>query len=80
MAQHVILNIQDNQGYAPDQVASRSISLKDLLSEVTEAIERFGEDAQIVLSNGQQYGAGYGYISKWSNVFEAEEPEEGIDY
>lgn len=57
----VLMNISDNGGYAPSQIRS-DFSLGDLLEEVNEAIARFGEDATIVLSNGQRYGAGYGSI------------------
>ncbi|MWB98312.1 hypothetical protein [Agromyces seonyuensis] len=78
----VLLNISDNQGYAPDQIETR-VTLGDLLDAVTEAIREFGEGAVIVLSNGQRYGAGFGSISStWDGAVEfevsdADEDEEG---
>ena len=73
---NVILNIQDNQGYSADQVANKSISLGDLMEALQEAINDHGEDAKVVLHNGQQYGAAYGYISAWAGVFQTEDEDE----
>lgn len=78
----VILNISDNQGYAPDQIATK-MTLARLLEAVEEAIEDFGPDAQIVLNNGQRYGASYGYIvdSGSAELFESEgDSEDGEDW
>lgn len=55
----VAIAISDNQGYAPDQIAT-SITLQDVLEAVELAIQEFGSDAKVVLSNGQRYGAGFG--------------------
>ncbi|AZV01759.1 hypothetical protein HOV00_gp40 [Microbacterium phage Schubert] len=62
MARTVILPISDNQGYSPEQVSTQ-VTLGGLLEAIQIAIEEFGEDATVVLSNGQQYGAGYGKIA-----------------
>lgn len=77
MATQVLLNISDNQGYAPDQV-NTSFTLGRLLDEVEQAIEVHGADSVIVLSNGQRYGAGYGSIldSPSTDLFYAPEDEE----
>lgn len=61
MASQVLLNISDNQGYAPDQI-STNFTLARLLEEVEQAIEVYGADSVIVLNNGQRYGATYGSI------------------
>ncbi|GLJ62210.1 hypothetical protein GCM10017576_23400 [Microbacterium barkeri] len=61
METRILLNISDNGGYAPDQI-NTSFTLGKLLEGLNQAIETFGEDAVIVLSNGQRYGAGYGSI------------------
>lgn len=62
MATQILMNISDNQGYAPDQIDTR-FTLGDLLEQVEQAIEDFGEEATIVLNNGQRYGASYGSIA-----------------
>lgn len=77
MAEYIILPINSNQGYSPEQVMNESITLGDLLAAVQEAIETHGAETKIVLSNGQRYGAGYGNISQWQDIFE--EPEEDED-
>lgn len=76
MSAYVTLNINDNQGYSPEQVMNESISLADLLSAVQDAILAHGEEAKIVLGNGQRYGATYGNISQWQDIFEAPEEDE----
>lgn len=57
----VTLPIDDNQGYSADQVET-NVTLQDMLEALQEAIEEHGEDAVVVLSNGQRYGAGFGAI------------------
>ena len=55
----VQLNFSGNMGYGADQVSS--LSLADLRSAIEEAIEEFGEDADVVMyqvNNGR--GANYG--------------------
>jgi len=77
MASQVLLNISDNQGYAPDQI-STSFTLARLLEEVEQAIEVYGADSVIVLNNGQRYGATYGSIidSPSTDLFYTPEDEE----
>jgi hypothetical protein len=72
----VLLNISDNEGYAPDQIGT-SITLTDLLAAVEQAIADHGDDAKVVLSNGQKYGAGFGSISPWADVFTLPNEEDG---
>lgn len=79
MADYVILSISDNSGYSPEQVKDQSISLGDLLEAVQQAIEDNGADAKIVLANGQRYGASYGHISPWEDLFEVPEEDESED-
>lgn len=77
MASQVLLNISDNQGYAPDQI-NTSFTLARLLEEVEQAIEVYGADSVIVLNNGQRYGATYGSIidSPSADLFYSAEEEE----
>ncbi len=72
----VILNISDNQGYAPDQISTK-MTLARLLEAVEEAIEDYGSDAQIILNNGQRHGAGYGSIIDpgFAELFHADEED-----
>lgn len=41
-----------------------------------QVIEEVGAEAKVVLSNGQRYGAGYGNISQWEDIFTVEGDEE----
>lgn len=79
-AARVLMSISDNQGYAPDQINS-TISLGDLLEQVEQAVKVFGEDALVVLANGQRYGAGYGAIPPLAceDLF-VDPNDEGDDY
>ena len=55
------------------------MTLGALLVAVEDAIADFGEDATIVLANGQRYGAGYGAlnVSRYGELFsEAVENED----
>jgi hypothetical protein len=61
MSKTVLLGVNSNQGYSPEQI-STSITLADLLNSVQEAIEQFGEDAQVVVFTGQSYGADFGSL------------------
>lgn len=75
----VILNISDNEGYSPDQIDD-TITLGDLVAALEEAIEQYGEDARVILNNGQRYGAKYGSIRPYSNLFEREDEDEDEDF
>lgn len=74
----VLLNISENQGYAPDQI-NTDFTLGQLLEAVESAIETHGAEAVIVLSNGQRYGAGYGSIVDpgFGDLFHQADDEDG---
>ncbi|USH44805.1 hypothetical protein SEA_JUANYO_56 [Microbacterium phage Juanyo] len=59
MARTVLIGVNDNQGYAPDQI-NTDVTLADLLSVVA-----FTKDAKVVVSNGQRYGAGFGSLEAY---------------
>lgn len=61
MSRTVLLPISDNQGYAAEQVETH-VTLQSMLDSIQDAIEQFGADAKVVLTNGQRYGAGFGRI------------------
>lgn len=76
MAEQVILRIQPHTGYAPNQV-TESITLRGLADAVAVAIDDFGEDAMIVLDDGNRYGATFGLLSPWEDLFvEVDDDEE----
>lgn len=76
-AAQVLMNIRTNQGYAPDQI-DRTVTLADLKAALEEAIEEFGEEAQVVVFGGKSYGADYGSIDSYADIFtSAKEEEEG---
>ncbi|QFG04724.1 hypothetical protein SEA_CHICKENKING_55 [Microbacterium phage ChickenKing] len=77
MAKYVTLNASSNAGYSADQVLDRTISLNDLLEQVQQAIEDHGGDTMIVLNDGQRYGANYGYLSQYEELFTSEPVECG---
>lgn len=80
MSNHIALNINSNAGYSADQVTDGTITLDDLLAAVEEAIEARGGETKVVLFNGQRYGAAWGNISQWSDIFaEAEDDEDDED-
>lgn len=74
-AQHIIMNVSTNRGYAADQVINETITLGDLLARVEEAVAEFGEDVKVVLHNGDNYGASFGVLTPWVNTFEEEEED-----
>lgn len=55
----VQIHIIDNLGYGPEQVKT-SVTLGGILEAIEDAIAEFGEDARVVLNNGQRYGATFG--------------------
>lgn len=71
----VLLGISDNEGYSPSQIQT-DITLADLLEHVQNAIADFGEDALVILSNGQRYGAGYGRLISYGDLFESADDAE----
>jgi hypothetical protein len=66
----LLLAIEDNQGYSPDDVRE-TLTLGDLIQALQEAAEQYGDDARLVLDNGQQYGAQYGGISTYRDLLVA---------
>lgn len=79
MSNRVTLPIDDNQGYSPEQIDT-SVTLYELLEAIKEAIEEFGEDATVVLDNGQRYGARFGSVRPASSGHEwFQEVEEDSD-
>lgn len=72
------MNVEGNLGYGADQI-ERPMSLGDLLEAVQEAVDEWGEDAEVVLhQQNNQYGANYGRIVQWG-AFEGDD-EEGEDW
>ena len=70
------MNVNGNQGYAPDQIES-PIKLSELLEQVEQAIEEWGEDAEVVLhQQNNRYGANYGKLSKWDLFSDPADEEE----
>lgn len=79
MASTVLIGISDNQGYAPDQIETQ-VTLASLLEDIQQAIEEYGADAKVVLSNGQRYGAGYGrFIDTQDGVYISDEAADDED-
>lgn len=55
----ILLAIDDNTGYAPSQVHT-DLTLGELIASLQEAAEEYGDDALVILNNGQRYGASFG--------------------
>ena len=55
----VLLAIDDNQGYSPEQV-STDLTLGELIASLQEAAAEHGDDALVILNNGQRFGASFG--------------------
>lgn len=72
MAKHITLNIRSNEGYSADQVIDKTITLGALLEALQEAIEEHGEDTPVILNEGQRYGANYGFLSQYEELFTVE--------
>lgn len=62
MATTLLLDVQPNAGYSPEQV-ERRMTLAELMEAIEYAIDEYGDDAEVVLNNGQRYGAQFGYIA-----------------
>lgn len=75
----VLLAIEDNQGYSPDQVKT-SMTIHDLVKALQEAADEYGEDAMIVLDNGQQYGAQFGGIDIYRDLITPVEEDEADEW
>ena len=77
----LLLAVEDRQGYSPSQIVERVdvMTLYTLRQLVEDAIELYGEDAQIVTDNGDRYGARFGVLDTYRDTFipaEADEDEE----
>lgn len=55
----VLLAIDDNTAYVPEDVDT-TLTLGELIAALQEAAEEYGDDAIVVLNNGQRYGASFG--------------------
>lgn len=64
----VKMAIADAQGYSPAQVRN-TMTLFDLQQAIAEAIEKYGDDAMIVTDNGDRYGATFGGIDSYRDLF-----------
>ena len=65
----VILAVENNRGYSEDQI-DNSMTLRDLLRAVEDAIAKYGEDVMVVTcDSGNRYGANYGAISVYEDTF-----------
>lgn len=74
----ISINVEGNLGYSPDQIESR-ITLGDLLEQVQEAIEEWGEDAEVVLHQmNNRYGASYGRLNRYELFGETDTDEEEV--
>ncbi|WP_460802278.1 hypothetical protein [Microbacterium sp. GXF6406] len=72
----VLIGVNDNQGYAPDQISTH-ITLGAVLQSIQDAIDEFGEDAKVVLNNGQRHGASYGaFVRAYGNALEITDAEQ----
>lgn len=64
----VILAVDNNRGYGPEQVPT-SMTLADLLALVETAIDEHGEDALVVTKDsGNRYGANWGAVSSYEDI------------
>lgn len=81
MAKTVLISINDNEGYAPDQIITE-LTLAGMLESIQNAIEEFGSDAKVVLSNGQYRGAGFGSFQSYGEelVIGDAQPDEEDEY
>ncbi|UXE04394.1 hypothetical protein SEA_FUNSIZED_23 [Mycobacterium phage Funsized] len=65
----VVMSLDNNQGYGPDQV-NTEMTLRDLLHAVEDAIAEHGLDARVVTKDsGNRYGARWGRIDADGDLF-----------
>lgn len=67
----VVLGVNSNQGYGAYQIDD-PMTLGDLANLVAEAINQYGQDTLVVVDNGQQFGARFGSIDRYSSIEPAE--------
>ena len=70
----ILLAINDNTAYSASDV-TETMTLRELIDALEEATEDHGEDALVVLDNGQRYGARYGAVDQWRVVVRADEED-----
>ena len=73
------MNVESNPGYDLDQI-NQPVTLASILQQVQDAIDEWGEDAEVVLhqtNNG--YGANYGRLYDYG-LFDGPEGDEAEDY
>lgn len=75
MTKHINLQVTFNVGYKAEQVIDRTITLGDLLEQLKAAVEEHGEDTLIALNDADSYGASYGYLPRYTDLFVAEAKE-----
>ena len=70
----VLFAIEGNLGYAADQVSG--MTLAELLNAVEAAVDEFGADAEVVVhQTNNRYGANFGRIDPYADMFTPAEPE-----
>lgn len=74
----VHMSIAERQGYSAQQVTN-TMTLRDLREALEEAIEAYGEDAVIVTDNGDRYGARFGGVDSYADLFSQPERDEDED-
>ena len=74
------MSVTPNAGYSPDQAMnSNPLTLGELKEAIEDAILEFGENAILVLDNGQDWGARWGKINKHFGEIEILEYDEEND-
>ena len=79
MSNIVQMHFAGNRGYTAGQIDNK-MTLGDLLAAVQEAVDEWGEDAELVLhqtNNGR--GANYGALAATYDLFSTPD-EDGEDY
>lgn len=72
----VVIEVDNNQGYAPDQVVS-GMTLHDLHQLVEDAIHDHGGDCIVVTKDsGNRYGARWGGINPFSDIESVDDENE----
>jgi hypothetical protein len=70
----LLMHYSGNLGYAADQVHGQTLG--EILEAVQLAIDEYGEDAEVVLYQGNNYrGANYGRTASALEMFELAEDE-----
>lgn len=78
MSDRVRMNIEAHMGYAPTQITD-TLTLESLAHVVAAAIEKHGPDAEVIVHTGASYGADWGRVSVYDDIFEDIEDVEDDD-